>query len=134
MGGPQSERPEIRRDGRLGVTADPVAIPVKVVSVGPAHEDQPVHVPRAVAPSRPRIHVAAGGRGNRVVALAILASATFASAISIRACLAGQRVRFATATEWVARLSESKREGRLEDELRSLARIPLIVVDEVGYG
>jgi DNA replication protein DnaC len=56
-----------------------------------------------------------------------------AIAISIRACLAGQRVRFATATEWVARLSEAKREGRLEDELRSLARIPLIVVDEVGY-
>jgi DNA replication protein DnaC len=56
-----------------------------------------------------------------------------AIAISIRACLAGHRVRFATATEWVARLSEAKREGRLEDELRSLARIPLIVVDEVGY-
>src|ERR671924_653942 len=46
-----------------------------------------------------------------------------AIAISIRACLAGHRVRFATATEWVARLSEAKREGRLEDELRSLARI-----------
>ncbi len=29
-----------------------------------------------------------------------------AIAISIRACLAGQRVQFATATEWVARLSE----------------------------
>ena len=56
-----------------------------------------------------------------------------AIAISIRACLAGHRVRFATATEWVARLSEAKREGRLEEELRALARIPLIVVDEVGY-
>src|SRR5436309_1776743 len=56
-----------------------------------------------------------------------------AIAISIRACLAGQRVQFATATEWVARLSEHKRQGTLEAELRRLGFIPLIVVDEVGY-
>jgi DNA replication protein DnaC len=56
-----------------------------------------------------------------------------AIAIGIRACLAGQRVQFATATEWVARLGEAKRQGRLETELRRLAFVPLIVVDEVGY-
>jgi DNA replication protein DnaC len=56
-----------------------------------------------------------------------------AIAISIRACLAGQRVAFATATEWVARLSDAKRQGNLETELRRLGFIPLIVVDEVGY-
>ncbi len=56
-----------------------------------------------------------------------------AIAISIRACLAGQRVAFATATEWVARLGEAKRQGTLDAELRRLAFIPLIVVDEVGY-
>ena len=56
-----------------------------------------------------------------------------AIAIGIRACLAGQRVAFATATEWVARLGEAKRQGRLEDELTRLGRIPLLVVDEVGY-
>jgi DNA replication protein DnaC len=56
-----------------------------------------------------------------------------AIAISIRACLAGQRVQFATATQWVARLSEAKRQGTLESELRRLSFIPLIVVDEVGY-
>jgi DNA replication protein DnaC len=56
-----------------------------------------------------------------------------AIAIGIRACLAGQRVAFATATEWVAKLSEAKRQGRLEPELTRLGRIPLIVVDEVGY-
>ncbi len=56
-----------------------------------------------------------------------------AIAISIRACLAGQRVQFATATEWVARLAEHKRQGSLEQELRRLGFIPLIVVDEVGY-
>jgi DNA replication protein DnaC len=56
-----------------------------------------------------------------------------AVALGIRACLAAQRVHFATATEWVARLGEASRAGRLEDELRRLGRVPLIVVDEVGY-
>src|SRR5213082_3832535 len=40
-----------------------------------------------------------------------------AVAISIRACLAGQRVQFATATQWVARLAEAQRQGRLDEEL-----------------
>jgi DNA replication protein DnaC len=56
-----------------------------------------------------------------------------AIAIGIRACLAGQRVSFATATEWVARLGDAKRAGSLEAELRRLSFVPLIVVDEVGY-
>lgn len=56
-----------------------------------------------------------------------------AVAIGIRACLAGQRVAFATATEWVARLGDAKRQGNLEEELLRLGRIPLLVVDEVGY-
>ena len=56
-----------------------------------------------------------------------------AIALSIRACLARQRVQFATATQWVARLGEAKRQGGLEAELRRLSFIPLIVVDEVGY-
>ncbi len=54
-------------------------------------------------------------------------------ALGIRACLAGQRVAFATATEWVARLGEAKRQGNLEAELLRLGRIPLLLVDEVGY-
>jgi DNA replication protein DnaC len=56
-----------------------------------------------------------------------------AIAVSIRACLAGQRVQFATATEWVARLAEAKRHNSLNQELRRLSFIPLLVVDEVGY-
>ena len=56
-----------------------------------------------------------------------------AIAISIRACLTGHRVAFATATEWVARLSDAKRAGNLEPELRRLGYVPLVVVDEVGY-
>ncbi len=56
-----------------------------------------------------------------------------AIALGIRACLAGHRVAFATATEWVARLLDTQRLGRLEAELRRLGRTPLVVVDEVGY-
>src|SRR5246127_2977358 len=56
-----------------------------------------------------------------------------AIAISIRACLAGQRVAFATATQWVARLSEAKRQGTLEGEVKRVSFLPLIVVDEGGY-
>ena len=56
-----------------------------------------------------------------------------AIAVSIRACLAGHRVQFATAIEWVARLSEAKRHNALDRELRRLSFIPLLVVDEVGY-
>ncbi|MBK5232938.1 MAG: IS21-like element helper ATPase IstB [Thermoleophilia bacterium] len=56
-----------------------------------------------------------------------------AIALGIRACLAGQRVQFASATEWVARLGEAKRLGSLEAELNRLGRVPLLIVDEVGY-
>jgi DNA replication protein DnaC len=56
-----------------------------------------------------------------------------AIALSIRACLAGQRVLFRTATEWVAHLAESQRHGHLDEELARLERIPLLVCDEVGY-
>jgi DNA replication protein DnaC len=56
-----------------------------------------------------------------------------AIALSLRACLAGHRVAFATATEWVAKLAEAKRQNTLDSELRRLSFIPLLVVDEVGY-
>jgi DNA replication protein DnaC len=53
--------------------------------------------------------------------------------LGIRACQAGHRVAFATAAEWVARLGEAHAQGRLHAELTRLGRIPLLVVDEVGY-
>jgi DNA replication protein DnaC len=56
-----------------------------------------------------------------------------AIALGIRACLAGHRVAFATASEWVARLLDAQRLGRLSLELRRLGRVPLVVVDEIGY-
>ena len=54
-------------------------------------------------------------------------------ALGVRACLAGQRVLFRTATEWVALFAEAQRQGKLDEELTRLERIPLLVCDEVGY-
>jgi DNA replication protein DnaC len=56
-----------------------------------------------------------------------------ATGLGIRACQAGHRVAFATAAEWVARLGDAHQQGRLHAELTRLGRIPLLVVDEVGY-
>ena len=56
-----------------------------------------------------------------------------ATGLAIRACQAGHRVLFATATEWVTRLAEAHHGGVLQQELRRLGRYPLLVVDEVGY-
>lgn len=54
-------------------------------------------------------------------------------ALGVQAARRGYRVAFATAHEWVSRLLEAKRTGRLDDELERLRRIPLLIVDEVGY-
>ena len=51
----------------------------------------------------------------------------------IRACQAGHRAAFATAAEWVARLADAHHGGRLQDELTRLSRIPVLILDEVGY-
>ncbi len=56
-----------------------------------------------------------------------------ATGIAIRACQAGHRVLFATASEWVDRLAGAHHAGTLQDELRRLGRYPLLVIDEVGY-
>jgi DNA replication protein DnaC len=53
--------------------------------------------------------------------------------LAIRACQAGHRVLFATASQWVARLADAHHAGRLQAELVRLGRYPLLVVDEVGY-
>ena len=50
-------------------------------------------------------------------------------ALGIRACLAGHRVLFRTATEWVALLADAQRHGRLDAELDRLQRFPLLIVD-----
>ncbi len=56
-----------------------------------------------------------------------------ATGLAIRACQAGHRVMFATASQWVDRLAEAHHAGRLQDELRRLVRYPVLVIDEVGY-
>lgn len=53
--------------------------------------------------------------------------------LGIRACQAGHRVAFATAAQWVTRLAEAHQAGWLQDELTRLARVPVLIVDEVGY-
>jgi DNA replication protein DnaC len=45
-------------------------------------------------------------------------------ALGMRACLAGQRVAFRTATEWVALLADAQRHGRLDTELDPAATDP----------
>jgi DNA replication protein DnaC len=54
-------------------------------------------------------------------------------ALAVAAARRGHRVAFATAHQWVNRLGAAKRAGRLDEELERLGRIPLLVVDEVGY-
>jgi DNA replication protein DnaC len=56
-----------------------------------------------------------------------------ATGLAIRACQAGHRVLFATASEWVARLADAHHAGKLQAELLRLGRYPLLVIDEVGY-
>ncbi|WP_157009347.1 IS21-like element helper ATPase IstB [Agromyces laixinhei] len=56
-----------------------------------------------------------------------------ATGLGITAARHGHRVLFATATDWVARLQEAHRVGRLPHELAKLRRYGLIIVDEVGY-
>ena len=54
-------------------------------------------------------------------------------ALGIRACLAGHRVAVATAAQWVDRLGAAHDAGRLQTELVRLGRVPLVIIDEVGY-
>jgi DNA replication protein DnaC len=53
--------------------------------------------------------------------------------LGIRACQAGHRVAFATAAAWVDRLADAHATATLQQELTKLSRIPLLIVDEVGY-
>ena len=56
-----------------------------------------------------------------------------ATALGIVAARHGHRVLFATATDWVTRLTDAHRHGQLPAELAKLRRYGLIIVDEVGY-
>ncbi len=54
-------------------------------------------------------------------------------ALGVQAARRGHRVSFATAHDWVQRLAAANRAGKLDIELERLGRIPLLIIDEVGY-
>lgn len=56
-----------------------------------------------------------------------------ATALGVIAAHQGHRVLFATVTDWVTRLCDAHRSGRLDQELATLRRYGLIIVNEVGY-
>ncbi len=56
-----------------------------------------------------------------------------ATGLGIAAAQQGHRVLFASASDWVSRLSEAHGRGELAQELARLRRYPLLVIDEVGY-
>ena len=56
-----------------------------------------------------------------------------ATALGVAAARHGHRVLFATATDWVTRLTDAHHAGRLPAELTRLRRYGLIIIDEVGY-
>jgi DNA replication protein DnaC len=56
-----------------------------------------------------------------------------ATSLGVIAAHHGHRVLFATAVDWVARLQDAHRLGRLPAELARLRRYGLIIIDEVGY-
>ena len=56
-----------------------------------------------------------------------------AIALAICACLAGQRVLFRTATEWVAALATRNAKAASMRNCAGSKRIPLLACDEVGY-
>ena len=76
-----------------------------------------------MATGRNVVFVGAPGTGKTHLAIGL----------GVRACQAGQRVLFATASEWAARLAGAQAEGRLAEELSALDACPLLIVDEVGY-
>ncbi|MFF6786552.1 IS21-like element helper ATPase IstB [Streptomyces sp. NPDC012510] len=76
-----------------------------------------------LATGRNVVFVGAPGTGKTHLAIGL----------GVRACQAGHRVLFATATEWAARLAGARAEGKLAEELSALDDCPLLIVDEVGY-
>ncbi|MCK8675739.1 IS21-like element helper ATPase IstB [Rhodococcus sp. HM1] len=53
--------------------------------------------------------------------------------LGVKAAGHGHRVAFATAVDWVTRLTTAHAAGRLQAELTRLRRYGLLIVDEVGY-
>ncbi len=54
-------------------------------------------------------------------------------ALGLRACQAGFTVRFTTAADLIATLTQAHREHRLDAALRQYTKPPLLICDELGY-
>ena len=55
------------------------------------------------------------------------------SALGLAMCTRGHRVLFSTAAALLMKLIAAKRNGKLERQYRSLDRIDLLLIDELGY-
>lgn len=53
--------------------------------------------------------------------------------MGLAACLAGYRVRFATAIDIINSLLAAQKAGRLVKELKAYTRPELLIIDELGY-
>jgi len=56
-----------------------------------------------------------------------------ATGIGLKACEAGKKVLFENALNLINKLSKSTTEGTLKEALAKLAKIDLIIIDELGY-
>lgn len=56
-----------------------------------------------------------------------------ATGIGLKACEAGKKVLFENALSLINKLSKSATEGTLKESLAKLAKIDLIIIDELGY-
>jgi DNA replication protein DnaC len=54
-------------------------------------------------------------------------------ALGLKACAAGYRTAFATATALVNTLTRAHQENRLEEKLKQLIQPKLLIIDEIGY-
>jgi hypothetical protein len=126
--------------GRIGADR-----PRTLVRQGHHQEQDAVHAPELVSGhhqteqgmGRSRYPHLAGQHGAQMLQSVGVTPGTgkthLAIGLGIRACQAGHRVLFATASQWVDRLAEAHHNGRLQTELTRLSRYPLLVIDEVGY-
>jgi hypothetical protein len=118
--------PGYRNDRRVvRAIAAPVRPPLLLLTLVPT-----VRFRNGVSSIRPLASCSGRGGARRSGPVSSTSGlAHLATGIRIRACQAGHRVQFATASEWVDRLATAHHDGRLQDELCRLGRYPLLVID-----
>lgn len=56
-----------------------------------------------------------------------------AVALGVKACAAGYRTLFVSASALIATMTKAQNENRLDEKLKSLTQSKLLIVDEIGY-